>query len=713
MNPTFGPRAAQRKYAFEDGDVVQLSDGSVGIYSGDDWLGMQAPEGKVWVTIDGDVAAVDPSEVSAFKQGRREMRTETEIIQDLQKASSLQDRRELVRELDEFRSARSAQIRGERQLDLANAVIRDTLTPVIAHQRHTSDTDWIMEEAVSSGNYDHQMRTEATLWFRKVSKEVKSDREEFGEQAMGMARRVSGQFGYESEGAYRAFLDQVARLYKQADDKPGEVDVDQSGNAESTVTDYDTKEDQDPMWSEDWQEPTETGDGYHPPMPGAGEGSNTVGRRKTAEEGQTCSVCGDSIERDPAGEEPRTWHHTSGGSHDHEAKPSGDGEKESSRRTALKCSCAHNNDGSVTTMLCPLHADQDPCLTMAQVTGNRRKGSIINGVCTNCGWTEGSRPIASRRTANSEWYDAGFARGQALALDGVSLDEAPDPLSGEWAGESIPEIFGSWEAATEDALEDYEEGFYAAFTASRRVVNPKDRRAAGRTAAQIDPYDIARRGRIPAQTKSGRVAKDITQAEVEAGVDPVDLIPGNTIFGVPILETTDSVVWLPGDAPVGISGNNGMKAVMINGLTDPSSRITVSTSKTAASPDWLQERNSDPYGTPNRHPFWDTVDWEDVGDWRIFERDGSWFGYKRTQNAWSTPRPSREDILQMAAPENQIDVWASLKEARQLHCNTCGSEFSTDNQFKVNCPVCGSIEVSDTSPSAFINWGSRRGDWGE
>jgi hypothetical protein len=51
----------------------------------------------------------------------------------------------------------------------------------------------------------------------------------------------------------------------------------------------------------------------------------------------------------------------------------------------MRCCCAHNTDGSVTTMLCPIHADQDPCLTMAQVTGRRRSGTIRRGVCTSCG----------------------------------------------------------------------------------------------------------------------------------------------------------------------------------------------------------------------------------------------------------------------------------------------------------------------------------------
>lgn len=51
--------------------------------------------------------------------------------------------------------------------------------------------------------------------------------------------------------------------------------------------------------------------------------------------GSTCSVCGDPIERDPEGEENRTWHHTNGEKHDHEASPKG-GDKESRRRRAFK-----------------------------------------------------------------------------------------------------------------------------------------------------------------------------------------------------------------------------------------------------------------------------------------------------------------------------------------------------------------------------------------
>lgn len=49
------------------------------------------------------------------------------------------------------------------------------------------------------------------------------------------------------------------------------------------------------------------------------------------------------------------------------------------------CVCAHNLDGSTTTLLCPAHASVDPCLTMARVTGRRRIGTIRRGRCTSCG----------------------------------------------------------------------------------------------------------------------------------------------------------------------------------------------------------------------------------------------------------------------------------------------------------------------------------------
>jgi hypothetical protein len=72
--------------------------------------------------------------------------------------------------------------------------------------------------------------------------------------------------------------------------------------------------------------------GEHP-LAGSGKPGDPALASRTAADGNTCSVCGDSITRDPEGEDNRTWHHTNGTSHDHEAKPSG-GDKESARTAA-------------------------------------------------------------------------------------------------------------------------------------------------------------------------------------------------------------------------------------------------------------------------------------------------------------------------------------------------------------------------------------------
>lgn len=35
-----------------------------------------------------------------------------------------------------------------------------------------------------------------------------------------------------------------------------------------------------------------------------------------------------------------------------------------------------------------VHATTDPCATVASITGRRRRGSIVRGCCTACGWTD-------------------------------------------------------------------------------------------------------------------------------------------------------------------------------------------------------------------------------------------------------------------------------------------------------------------------------------
>lgn len=115
------------------------------------------------------------------------------------------------------------------------------------------------------------------------------------------------------------------------------------------------------------------------------------------------------------------------------------------------CCCAHNVDGSVTTMLCPLHADDDPCATKASVTGRRRRGSIsAKGKCSNCGWTRPS-PKPARTCANcgrdpgpGAWCaqcSAGYAAGGWLGAK-PEADDDDDETPGDDPGPRRPTLDG-------------------------------------------------------------------------------------------------------------------------------------------------------------------------------------------------------------------------------------------------------------------------------
>lgn len=203
--------------------------------------------------------------------------TEAKLLEAIAKAPSLSQQRRLTAQLDALRQRESARVAQERELDLGAQIVRDTLTPVRVHDRHTAATDWLDDvEVPEGGEYTKAMRAEAALWFRKLHTAVRADRQEYAEQAQGMADILAGRFGTEAAAARRAFLDEAGRLFSQSKgDSPGKVDHDQSGNAESTVTDYDTKVDQDPMWAEDYMGEDDTGSqigsGKPSEQPGAGE----------------------------------------------------------------------------------------------------------------------------------------------------------------------------------------------------------------------------------------------------------------------------------------------------------------------------------------------------------------------------------------------------------------------------------------------------------
>ena len=187
-----------------------------------------------------------------------------------------------------------------------------------------------------------------------------------------------------------------------------------------------------------------------------------------ADIGVTCSKCGESIARDEDG----VWVDDVGSNECDEGgvHTSGDS-KESSRKTAATCACAHNSDGTVTTMLCPVHASEDPCATMAAVTGGRRRGAIVKGVCTNCGWSEGGDSKESRfrrviartaatgselRAQHSDLFsgaDAAYDAEDSSWFESLSMDDLLI-LWDSVSGNNFIDMEGPWDDEVYEALAD-------------------------------------------------------------------------------------------------------------------------------------------------------------------------------------------------------------------------------------------------------------------
>jgi hypothetical protein len=145
------------------------------------------------------------------------VKTEATLLREIAAASTFKEQAALVTELDALRNDRARQVAASRDVDLANAVVEQTLQPVRVHEMHTASTDWLDEVATTS---DPQVAhtavmAEASLWFGRTSSFVKSDEDEFNEQAKGQARRVAGAYGEQAPEAEQAFLDYVAFLHRR------------------------------------------------------------------------------------------------------------------------------------------------------------------------------------------------------------------------------------------------------------------------------------------------------------------------------------------------------------------------------------------------------------------------------------------------------------------------------------------------------------------
>lgn len=146
------------------------------------------------------------------------MKTENEILQALATASTFQEQTALVAELDQVRATKAADLADERALQMSASIAQQTLQPVRVHERHTAATDWLGTVEASSDMADVQQRViaEASMWYSGLDPMVRGDREEFREQATGMARRtaslIGGQTGADVPALAEGFLQYVSFL---------------------------------------------------------------------------------------------------------------------------------------------------------------------------------------------------------------------------------------------------------------------------------------------------------------------------------------------------------------------------------------------------------------------------------------------------------------------------------------------------------------------
>ena len=95
-----------------------------------------------------------------------------------------------------------------------------------------------------------------------------------------------------------------------------------------------------------------------------------------------------------------------------------------------------------------------------------------------------------------------------------------------------------------------------------------------------------------------------------------------------------------------------------------------------STPAWLRERVNDPYGTGNRHEFWASMNFETIGPWRIFERDGMWWMYETRQKPGQLPsHPAISPSSALTVPPwtsgpDTSDGWLALSSRMTARGNT-------------------------------------------
>lgn len=150
--------------------------------------------------------------------GGEAMARRDELLAAASKAGSLSEQARLLDEVRQINEGMRAEAALGRELDFANEIVAEAMTPVATHVFHTAATDWLAhaETTAVSDDWQHRTAAEAAAWFGRTSAPVRQDPEEFRIQAEGMARRISGQFGLQAQAAAQHFLAYTTFLRTQA-----------------------------------------------------------------------------------------------------------------------------------------------------------------------------------------------------------------------------------------------------------------------------------------------------------------------------------------------------------------------------------------------------------------------------------------------------------------------------------------------------------------
>lgn len=143
------------------------------------------------------------------------MTREADLLAQAARATTLVEQQRLVAQATDLRATAARTQAVEREVDLASAVIRDTLTPVRVHEHHTAATDWLGDVDTTGGEgVEREMQARASLWYGKTAG-IRPHIDEFTEQARGQARRHAGAFGEQADRAEHAFFVHAATLYNR------------------------------------------------------------------------------------------------------------------------------------------------------------------------------------------------------------------------------------------------------------------------------------------------------------------------------------------------------------------------------------------------------------------------------------------------------------------------------------------------------------------